>query len=232
MGSWIYGSIFASLPFIYQDGFILEGFLTSCTFNFIEKNFYTRIIVINMILFGFLIPIISLILFYSLLYIAIRQYNRCRTKNIDQELLKKRRFVKNDASLTTQGLQIVTYGLTDDSKSIKKLSRVFHNNPNRILINNSNEVFPMRAEVKVIKTSIIIVLAFCLSWLPYTIVALVSQFGENRQNIVTPLTLWLATVFAKASAVHNPLIYVFTSKRLRIKLSRYFNLLKRICVNK
>jgi hypothetical protein len=233
LGSWIYGGFFASLPFFYQDGFILEGFATSCTFNFIDKNFQTKIIVINMFIFGFLIPVITLTIFYFLLFFEIRRYSRYK-KVRKSESITNSRAINREISYTTQARQCVTYGATNDSRAIRNISsNVSKKNPQKLLLNNGiNKIFLLSAEVKIIKTSIIIVVSFCLSWLPYSLVALISQFSENPENFVTPLSLWLATIFAKGSAVHNPLIYIFLSKRFRKKCLRFYQNLKRICFHR
>nr|BBA21101.2 rhodopsin [Ambigolimax valentianus] len=77
-----------------------------------------------------------------------------------------------------------------------------------------------RTEIKTAKVSLTIVLAFLLSWTPYATVALIAQFGPVE--LVTPYVSEIPVMFAKASAMHNPLIYALSHPRFREAVDKRF----------
>lgn len=70
-----------------------------------------------------------------------------------------------------------------------------------------------KAEVKVAKVAIIIVFFYMLSWSPYATVALIGQFGPAEW--VTPFLSELPVMLAKASAMHNPIVYALSHPKFR-----------------
>ena len=79
-------------------------------------------------------------------------------------------------------------------------------------------------ELKTARAGIILVVVFCLSWLPYSIVSLVALYGDN--SFITPLLVSIPAVFAKLSTILNPILYALVHKRFKRKISlflqRYF----------
>lgn len=57
------------------NGFVLEGFLTHCSFDYISRDIYTRTYMLTLILIGFLLPLIVIITIYILLWKKIRKIN-------------------------------------------------------------------------------------------------------------------------------------------------------------
>ena len=49
-------------------GFILEGFQTHCSFNYISRDAYTRNYMILLFIFGFILPLVLIIIFYFLIW--------------------------------------------------------------------------------------------------------------------------------------------------------------------
>nr|P31356.2 RecName: Full=Rhodopsin [Todarodes pacificus]2Z73_A Chain A, Rhodopsin [unidentified]2Z73_B Chain B, Rhodopsin [unidentified]3AYM_A Chain A, Rhodopsin [Todarodes pacificus]3AYM_B Chain B, Rhodopsin [Todarodes pacificus]3AYN_A Chain A, Rhodopsin [Todarodes pacificus]3AYN_B Chain B, Rhodopsin [Todarodes pacificus]CAA49906.1 rhodopsin [Todarodes pacificus]prf//1907156A rhodopsin [Todarodes pacificus] len=76
------------------------------------------------------------------------------------------------------------------------------------------------AEMRLAKISIVIVSQFLLSWSPYAVVALLAQFGPLEW--VTPYAAQLPVMFAKASAIHNPMIYSVSHPKFREAISQTF----------
>ncbi|KAL8565511.1 hypothetical protein ACOMHN_049487 [Nucella lapillus] len=77
-----------------------------------------------------------------------------------------------------------------------------------------------KVEIKIAKIAMTIIVAFLLSWTPYATVALVAQFGPA--HYVTPFVSELPVMFAKASAMHNPIIYALSHPRFRKVLNTRF----------
>ena len=74
-----------------------------------------------------------------------------------------------------------------------------------------------KKEIKVTKFAILIIISFCVSWLPYTILAVIGQFVKNRETIVTPNSAYFATLFAKSSTLFNPILYLILKQRWKSK---------------
>ncbi|OWF49303.1 visual pigment-like receptor peropsin [Mizuhopecten yessoensis] len=81
----------------------------------------------------------------------------------------------------------------------------------------------LKREIKVIKTMFILVCAFVFSWLPYSAISLYAVFDDVTK--VNPVLGMLPALFAKASVIWNPIIYMFINqsykKVLKEKLSLY-----------
>ncbi|ESO83966.1 hypothetical protein LOTGIDRAFT_108602, partial [Lottia gigantea] len=75
-----------------------------------------------------------------------------------------------------------------------------------------------KAEIKIAKVSMTIILLYLMSWTPYAIVALIAQWGPAL--VVTPYVSEIPVLFAKASAMHNPVIYALSHPKFRDAVSK------------
>ena len=80
----------------------------------------------------------------------------------------------------------------------------------------------MKQSIKTAKVSAIVILVFCISWLPYAMVALLGLFG-NR-TFVTRLSSGIPGLCAKFSTTLNPLIYTLLHPKYREKLFNIFRI--------
>ncbi|XP_015242436.1 PREDICTED: melanopsin-A-like [Cyprinodon variegatus] len=77
----------------------------------------------------------------------------------------------------------------------------------------------MRSEWKMAKIALIVILLFVISWAPYSCAALTAFAGYA--DMLTPYMNSVPAVIAKASAIHNPIIYAITHPKYRSAISRY-----------
>ncbi|XP_042254065.1 melanopsin-A-like isoform X1 [Thunnus albacares] len=77
----------------------------------------------------------------------------------------------------------------------------------------------LRSEWKMAKIALIVILLFVISWAPYSCAALTAFAGYA--DMLTPYMNSVPAVIAKASAIHNPIIYAITHPKYRSALSRY-----------
>ena len=75
-----------------------------------------------------------------------------------------------------------------------------------------------KMEIRVAKIAIAIIILFLLSWTPYATVALIGQFGST--SFVTPFWSEIPVMFAKASAMHNPIVYAISHPKFRSALHK------------
>ncbi|XP_052777920.1 rhodopsin, GQ-coupled-like [Mya arenaria] len=79
-----------------------------------------------------------------------------------------------------------------------------------------NERKLVKTEVKIAKVTMISVTVFCVSWFPYSIIALIGLFGDSEG--ITRTVTTIPAMFAKVSTVLNPLIYVLLQKQFKKKV--------------
>lgn len=70
-----------------------------------------------------------------------------------------------------------------------------------------------KMEIKVAKIAMTILVLYLLSWTPYATIALIGQFGDA--SFVTPFWSEIPVIFAKASAMHNPIVYALSHPKFR-----------------
>ncbi|XP_027025299.2 melanopsin-like [Tachysurus fulvidraco] len=87
----------------------------------------------------------------------------------------------------------------------------------------------IKTEWKMAKVALLVILLFVISWSPYSVVALTATAGYG--HVFTPYMNSIPAVIAKASAIHNPIIYAITHPKYRIAIVRYVPLFRLIlCV--
>ncbi|XP_060068706.1 rhodopsin, GQ-coupled-like [Ylistrum balloti] len=74
-----------------------------------------------------------------------------------------------------------------------------------------------KAEIKITKIAMTLISLFILSWSPYATIALMAQFGNP--SFVTPLMAEMPVMLAKASAMHNPIVYALSHPKFRAALN-------------
>ncbi|XP_029383685.1 melanopsin-A-like isoform X4 [Echeneis naucrates] len=84
---------------------------------------------------------------------------------------------------------------------------------------SAKRLHKMKSEWKMAKIALIVILLFVVSWAPYSCAALTAFAGYA--DMLTPYMNSVPAVIAKASAIHNPIIYAITHPKYRSALSRY-----------
>ena len=62
-----------------------------------------------------------------------------------------------------------------------------------------------RADLKIAKVSAVVVLFFCVSWMPLAVIALLCAFGHNQ--LITPQIDIATELLGKASVIVSPIVY-------------------------
>ena len=88
------------MPFFSPNQYVIEGFQTSCSFDYIDQSTFTRVMVITSNIFGFCVPITIIITCYILIFFYLK-------KNSKSIYLNKHRrqtgFLDNESSLKNSG---------------------------------------------------------------------------------------------------------------------------------
>ena len=195
MFTWIYGGFWISLQLFSENRFVLEGFLTSCSFDYISRNIYNRSLNMAMIIGGFCIPVSTIVLFYLLIWNILRS-KKCLVPNL----------VKSKSSFESSH---TNKKLIKSSLDISQKKNDFKNG--------------LEKEVKILKTLIMFVGMFCVAWLPYAIVSMLAQYGSNIENYINPYTTSLPALFAKTASIFNPIIYILKNTNCSTYYRNKFN---------
>ena len=72
---WIYSLLFAAPPIFHMYGlrYVPEGYLTSCTFNYISKNIEDRVFVFVFFCAAYVVPMIAIGYSYTAILITVRK---------------------------------------------------------------------------------------------------------------------------------------------------------------
>lgn len=73
---WIYSILWASTPFFGFGRYILEGTNTSCSFDFLTRDSNNKIYVLSIFAAHFAIPLVTIVVSYTLIYRAILEHKR------------------------------------------------------------------------------------------------------------------------------------------------------------
>lgn len=114
--------------------------------------------------------------------------------------------------------------------SIFRAIRIAGKEMREINCGQSDKVFErMRSEWRMAKVALLVILLFVISWSPYSVVALTATAGYS--HLLTPYMNSVPAVIAKASAIHNPIIYAITHPKYRAAIARHIPVLRMIlCV--
>ncbi|XP_037660500.1 melanopsin [Choloepus didactylus] len=77
----------------------------------------------------------------------------------------------------------------------------------------------LQSEWKTARVTLLVVLLYVLSWAPYSTVALVAFAGYA--HVLTPYMTSVPAVIAKASAIHNPIVYAITHPKYRMAIAQH-----------
>ena len=73
------------------------------------------------------------------------------------------------------------------------------------------------SEVRMVKIGMTIVIMFTAAWSPYAVISLAAAFGDVK---ITPWLQCMAGLFAKASAIYNPVLYSISHPYFRREIVR------------
>ncbi|XP_032986961.1 melanopsin isoform X2 [Rhinolophus ferrumequinum] len=77
----------------------------------------------------------------------------------------------------------------------------------------------LQSEWKMAKIVLLVIFLFVLSWAPYSTVALMAFAGYS--HVLTPYMNSVPAIIAKASAIHNPIIYAITHPKYRMAIAQH-----------
>nr|XP_020661617.1 melanopsin [Pogona vitticeps] len=116
-------------------------------------------------------------------------------------------------------LIVIIYSYVFIFRAIKKANRTVR----RISLDSGKEsqriYQKIKNEWKMAKIALVIISFFVISWSPYSVVALVAFAGYS--HLLTPYMNSVPAVIAKASTIHNPIIYAIAHPKYRMVIAQF-----------
>ena len=192
--------------------YVLEGFQTTCSFDLISQDDFSRTTILLINIFGYFLPIIVICCCFAFALIIFKKYHIKKQENslenFELELQQSLNLPSAMKKTSTINNSIENFGSQRNNNNTEFTEQPVRENENFKLTR-------FKTEWQLTKNAIIIIFWFCLLCLPYTVCSLIAQFADNRKNYITPFTIIIATSLAKISAVINPLIVIVTQKKYR-----------------
>jgi r-opsin len=204
--AWIYGSVWILPPLFGWNRFILEGFGTSCTFDYVSKDIWDRTFILVLVTGGFVIPLMVILLSYGFILMKLSQ--------------RSRRFISqnNDDNYSNQQGSIYCFNELNVLNEHRARNGTVSTPDCTIDDHNMTRNF-RRTEARATRTALFICTLFCSAWGPYSLMALFSVFGFNY--IVNAYSTAMLGMFTKVAACMNPLVYALSLNGFREQLCSY-----------
>ena len=224
---WFYAAFLITLQMFSKNGFILEGFLTSCSFDYLSRDPYSRSYMLLMIFGGFLVPLILILVFYSFTELKLKKLcsNIVNFRNMSAKTSNTQFSRSNPKNLSSQALtkqygNKIIFNSIGNHQLQRRAKR--SNTPINILRKRNNQNSVLNREFRVLKMILLNVCLFCLAWTPYAVIVIFAQFGSNTDSWLTPFTASLPAVMAKISSIYNPILYTLSNRECRMYFAKAF----------
>lgn len=165
---WLWATLIPLPPLLGWGAYIPEGFMTSCTFDYLTRTTENIAFVWFLFAGGFVLPVMVVATCYVNIVLVVFQQ-------------------------ADQMAKIATKGSSSDRARKKR-----------------------RREMTTAKIVACTVCLFVVSWLPYAVIALSGIVG--KRDWVTPYTVMIPVMVAKASCMWNPILYALTHPKFRAAL--------------
>ena len=154
----------------FTKGFRLEGHRTSCSFDYLSRDFNSRFWLLFMVLMGYVAPNC----FIAIAYISLFR------------IVKKRRTqtnpIKCRQSIHSKITKLMLPKSGEDLLCPKYLDAL------------------IKIEIKLVKILIVQVVLYNMAWMPYACLVLIAQFGDesSMRKIVTPFSVLIINYISKS----------------------------------
>lgn len=188
-------------PLFGWSRFILEGFGTTCTFDYVSKELSDRLFIIILVVGGFFIPLSIIVSSYAFILIKLSQRSR--------RLLTT---PKPERYSTQQGI-------TDYFNQLSVLNENQNNKGTAtpLPFSDDNTIRSLRlTEARAARTALLICTVFCSAWGPYAFMTLLPLFGFD--HLLNPYSTAILGIFTKVAACINPLIYALSLNGFRERI--------------
>jgi r-opsin len=189
-----------------------EGFLTTCSFDYITLTWSNRAFVAYLYVLGFALPCVLIAFSYVriatalhwrkwVLYTVQKHSTIDETANYDDSA-QSERITERPLPLVVMDANVASALITSEEE-VPALTRSA----------TTTDMNDSRREHAAMMTIVYVFGAYLLAWVPY---ALLGAFGQMGGTLfVTPYSAAAAGVLAKSSCAYNPIIYAMVDAEFR-----------------
>nr|FAA01166.1 TPA: opsin, arthropsin type [Ladona fulva] len=232
---WFYCALMSAPPLLGWSRYIAEGFLTSCSWDYLTRTPANRAYYIYLLTLGFVAPVCVIAYCYAFILAAIRAHGK------EMAAVKGMMSGGSPPSMGSNFSGCCTVNCRSHyhchtSMNSHHHHSLLHQHQHRHMTTHSAKSAGHHTYSRTgshrscarssnaIRTAEIIltlVLLFLTSWTPYSVVSLIGQFGDIQR--VTPWTATLPAIFAKASVIYNPIVYGLSHPHFRSSVRQYLS---------
>ncbi|CAL4120345.1 unnamed protein product, partial [Meganyctiphanes norvegica] len=101
LGAWLYSILFCILPFFGWNQYVLEGFLTSCTFDYLSRDMWSRAYVILLFFVAYIFPLTVICCCYVKIVVSVNKHDEALLASSRSEGVRhtSRNFQRREAQL-------------------------------------------------------------------------------------------------------------------------------------
>ena len=211
---WLYGLLFAIFPLVYQAApYTPEGYLTSCSFDYLSSDTYNRIYIIVFGIAAYVLPL-SLIIFF---YVRIVQEVHKGHQNVIAMQCSppaERPDLTTEVSSLNQGHTCNSLAMTSlagEAEIVRPGSVASHVTTS----SRQEQMIQSKAQLewKLKKSVAMLIACWAIAWTPYALVSLAGVCSHS--SIISPLMSMLPALMAKCASVVDPYIYFYSHPRYR-----------------
>jgi hypothetical protein len=187
-----------ALPPIFGlgNGFVREGVGFYCSLDWNNSSIYSRIFLISLIFFNYVIPFI--LLFYSNLRVCCTLYRLLKSRDDSSYFSLPEAFSRSKASYLTDrvSLQIDLHKYSAEVR----------------LKETTNRLQRLKIDRRYTLMTAIIAIQYLIAWTPYACIELLNLSGRSTFVERNPFLSTFCALLAKLSLILNPIILIYTSK--------------------
>jgi r-opsin len=192
-------------PLFGWNRFILEGFGTSCTFDYVSKDLGDRLFILILVIGGFFVPLSIILLSYGFILLKLSERTRrfASTSNVENGL--------NQQASNHDFNQL---NILNETRPRSGTGSILDGGDDHNISQNIR-----RTESRATRTALLICAVFCSAWGPYALMTLISLSGFDY--LVNAYTTAMLGLLTKLAACINPLIYALSLNGFREQICSY-----------
>lgn len=185
--------------------YVPEGFLTSCTFDYLSRDFTNRMYIFVFFLGAYVLPMFLIVFSYVRILINVRS--------------SRKKFEAGMAKGPSSNFEQSTIG--SEVRSPSSQGHVHPRLESALSSSSRSGKQKNRLELKLAVCAVKLISLWTIAWTPYAIVALVGIWGPREW--LTPAMSMYPALFAKCAAFVDPYVYGYSHPKFRKEFARRFD---------
>ena len=181
---WSYALLFSSIPLLeIHSRYVPEGFLTACSFDYLDKKLESRIFILIFFVAAFVIPLTCIITSYIGIVCVIKKSgfndpsSDSRRIRVSKQTKSKVNQQNSTSSVATTAAPTANY-ISSSRPNSRPTSLASNMRPSSTTPSTVTSSASM--EMKLTRIAFFLIMAWIISWTPYAVVAMLGvSIGES-----------------------------------------------------